>query len=61
MTADSKRSSADEPAPETPGKPKDSGSRQQRTHDQATQSGAPELDRHKKDKGVGGPIPPGPK
>jgi hypothetical protein len=33
-----------EPAPTTPGRPKNSGSRQQRLPDQALQSGSPPLD-----------------
>ncbi len=35
----------DEPAPTTPGRPNDSGSRQQRVPDQTIQSGSPSLDK----------------
>lgn len=34
----------DEPTPDTPGRPNDSGSRQQTHPDQQTQTGSPELD-----------------
>jgi hypothetical protein len=33
------------PKPDTPGRPKDSGSRQQTHHEQGGQTGSPELDR----------------
>jgi hypothetical protein len=43
-TADQSKKSQPEPAPTTPGRPKDSGSRQQTHQDQASQSGSPALD-----------------
>lgn len=61
MTSDPKHSRADEPTPDTPGKPKDSGSRQQRTPGQSTHSGSHEQNRPHEKKDIGGTIPPGPK
>lgn len=52
-----------EPTPDTPGKPKDSGSRQQSHPGQSTQTGSTEADReHTRHGGAGGGAkPPGPK
>jgi hypothetical protein len=52
-----------EPEATTPGKPKDSGSRQQTHQEQSTQTGSPEGDRKHTERGGagGGAKPPGPK
>lgn len=52
------------PPPTTPGRPEDSGSRQQTHKNQATQSGDPKFDKEateKSGKRPAGVIPPGPK